>query len=962
MRTRKLENALTKRAIRAARRRGVALAAMLAVGVGVSASAVDAQSSGSSGMLQQIEQSLTPAEVQQIQQVLGGGTASGPAPTQGQPQGPIVLQPQGQPATGAPPAGAPGTPAPGTPAPNPLSGLPSAPTPTVLPNAGVPQSRLEQIMSERARTRLTLFGYDQFGSGQSITVPQTGAVQDSYILGPGDDVKVSMRGQENADYDAVVDRNGQVVLPNIAPIPAAGRTLGDFRQSMIAAVKHAYISTQAFVSVAVLRQISVMVTGEVQNPGMRLVTALSTPIDAILLSGGVQKTGSLRDIMLVRNGQTTVIDLYDLIAHAGRSAPITLTDGDRILVPPLGHTVAVTGWVRRPAIYELPPGVSGISVREAMTLAGGLEVKGRYRLAVLRISPSGSTNMEPLAGESGAVHDGEILFVSPGAEQTEQRAILAGGTPLAGAYSVTRTTMLSDLLKAPGALGNTPYSLFGLIIRRDPKTQLPSLIAFAPAAVLDGRDDIALSSNDVVRVFTAKEEYLLSGIIRAFRAQERQLDDSVINPDQVQPSTTGPLVTVETSLQRQALVGLSAKTLGPGNVLTDLPPTAPLPPNFEDEAVRGAAYPSNLEIQTFQQLADQLQLDPLVLINFLMDHDTVISGDVLGAGDFLAGPHATLADLIAASGGASNWADLSRVEIISTEVDAETGRSSTKRELVALTDPSARAYQLKPQDQIRIDEIYSDVGVGTVTLQGQVRYPGVFDIERGERLSELLLRAGGLTDQAYPYGTIFLRKSAALLERQGFQRAADQLEESLEAGLAAGQITGGTIGAVSPDTVAAMQAFITGLRNRNGLGRISIVADPVMLAANPSRDPMLEPGDAVYIPQRPSTVAVLGEVMQGGSFPFSPKATVADYIDKAGGYGQLADESNTFLVLPDGSARQVESSWLNLDSPNVPPGSVIVVPRELFPISTAGLIVEVGEVLKDFAVSAASIAVISRNN
>src|SRR5262249_1443594 len=79
-----------------------------------------------------------------------------------------------------------------------------------------PPSRLEQILSARAGVRLTQFGYDQLGVGRQVTVPETGAVADDYIMGPGDEVVVSLRGQENSDIHTTVDRNGRVVLPRLA--------------------------------------------------------------------------------------------------------------------------------------------------------------------------------------------------------------------------------------------------------------------------------------------------------------------------------------------------------------------------------------------------------------------------------------------------------------------------------------------------------------------------------------------------------------------------------------------------------------------------------------------------------------------------------------------------------------------------------------------------------------------------
>ena len=120
----------------------------------------------------------------------------------------------------------------------------------------------------------------------------TGAVADDYIMGSGDEVVVSLRGQENSDIRTTVDRNGRVVLPRLAPIAAAGRSFGRFRQDVDAMVRRAYVASTASVSIGRVRQISVMVSGEVNVPGQRLATGLSSAVDAILLSGGIRKSGS----------------------------------------------------------------------------------------------------------------------------------------------------------------------------------------------------------------------------------------------------------------------------------------------------------------------------------------------------------------------------------------------------------------------------------------------------------------------------------------------------------------------------------------------------------------------------------------------------------------------------------------------------------------------------------------------
>jgi protein involved in polysaccharide export with SLBB domain len=316
-----------------------------------------------------------------------------------------------------------------------------------------------------------------------------GAVQGNYILGPGDEIVVTLRGQENSEYRTQVDRDGLATLPRLSPIAASGRTLADFQRDIVNAIHRAYVATEGYVTVGRLRQISILVSGEVNSPGVRTLTGLSTPVDALLVSGGVKKTGSLRNVYILRGEHRIPVDLYSVLTGRGETNHVALTDGDRIVVPPLGATAAVAGWVRRPGIYEIAGGRSSISVRDLLSLAGGLEVRGKYRLSVLRVAPDGRNQMTALESQSGKVEDSDILFARPAADQTVNQMTLSGGTALAGQYSV-KNTKLSEILKSPGALGDHPYTLLGLISRRDPVTLMRTLIAFAPVAIIRGSDDM----------------------------------------------------------------------------------------------------------------------------------------------------------------------------------------------------------------------------------------------------------------------------------------------------------------------------------------------------------------------------------------------------------------------------------------------------------------------------------------
>lgn len=966
--------------------------------------------------------------------------------------------------------------------------------PTSFANPNLPPSRLERIMSARAGVRLTQFGYDQMGVGRAVTLPQVGEVQDDYILGPGDEIVITLRGQENAAHRIVVDRDGNVVLPRVSPVAAAGLRFGDFRAQLLAAIHSAYVATDAYVSIGRLRQISVMVAGEVGSPGVRTLTGLSSPIDAILVSGGIKKTGSLRNIKLVHLGKTTTIDLYGYLTTGVAPRQVTLGDGDRIVVPPLSKVVAVAGWLRRPGIYEIPDGQSALSVRALSSLAGGLEVRGRYRLAIMHIQADGQTQLAPVTSEGNPVRDGEILMVLPGADQVVDRATLAGGTSLAGGYSIKDGAHLSEILREPGALGTSPYTVFGIISRRDPRTYLRSLIAFSPVAALSGDFDPTLASGDIVRIISMRESRLLSRSLKIYAALKRYEDDRRRNPN-LQPSSRPPTSTSSQLVQNgQQLVGPDGQPVptpgvpqnpvangavagqgaanlagaqgmagengypspldaemapyspsdeaaqfaqfeqadqnkqigqfdqfgqcsrvnrmglpeqfdpnnpnGPspglypngsnyssangfnqqpvvgqyqqGNVLPNqingFNPQFPqqgyqpqqqqtLAPNLEQPVLTPGVTPLNTEVCSLRQMAEQLDVDVIVLLNFLSDHEVSLDGAVRGPGSYIVGPGVNLHDLVMVAGGTARWADESGVELTTTNINEATGTATTVRKNLPLTEATLANYIIRPRDELRFRQIFTDTGLGSVTLGGEVRFPGEYKIIRGEHLLDLLKRAGGLTDVAYPYGAIYLRKSVAALEEEEFRRSADQLENSL---LAAVAHTTATTRADSTLFTSA-QGFVQTLRTQKGLGRISVVADPAVLSVKPSENPLLEPGDVIYIPQHPSTVSVLGEVLQPGSFAYSRKLAASDYLAKAGGYSGFADDSLTYIILPDGSAERYETSWLPNGGQPVPPGSVIVVPRDISPFSWQDFSLNASQIFSQLAIAGASLAVLSTN-
>ncbi|HEY1961103.1 MAG TPA: SLBB domain-containing protein [Rhizomicrobium sp.] len=877
--------------------------------------------------------------------------------------------------------------------------------PATLPGTTQPQSHLEQLFSQRAGRPLTQFGYDTFGVGSSVTTSQVGALQDSYILGTGDQVNVVLRGHENTAYTATVDREGRIIVPELPPIAAAGRTFGDVRRELEQRTAKQLIGTQSFVSIGSVRQIAVLVSGQVAAPGVRTLTGLNTPIDAILLSGGIKKTGSLRDVILVRGHREIRIDLYAILATGGYASMGALTEGDRIIVPSIGQTVAIAGLVKSPGIFELAPGAKAITEESLVALAGGSEIAGAKRLSKLELLPDGRTQMVPVSAR-GIVQAGEVLFVDFARSAQNGVITLAGEVSVPGTRALSEAPSISKLIRDADDLTPQSYTLYGVVVRREPKSNFQEVVPFSIERTFQGKEDVKLTDNDFVYVFNQSEIATLAAAASAAlggtsSASQNPLatfkssssngsgGSSAQGSSQNQPNSSGsgstgsaaapaggPTaaggVTVAATPLTQS-PSATAAALQAANAPVQAAPTAPTASLSSTNApVVGIAQAQATEGATggaagtvatnsgkpaavsLDQISANLGIPTIELVNSARDYLVTVNGEVRNPGSYLAVGDTSLASLIAAAGGVQREADLSAVEITSTLIDPTTGTSRTVRNSLRVTGNDFASISLKPFDSVRLRPVFSDRNGETITVLGQVRYPGTFDITRGERLSSVLARAGGLTDEAYPFGAVFTRQSAAIQESDGNQRTSRLLEDNIA--------TAATLPAtlINSSGLSYVEQIAQALRSAPALGRISVTADPVILATKPEDDMLLESGDTIYIPKRPSTVTVTGEVLNNGAFAYKAGLTVEDYVRLAGGENGSADDGLTFVVLPDGTARPAGSSWFSFGGGReVPPGSMIVVPRDPTPFNWMEFAINISDVVSKLATTAAALAVIN---
>jgi protein involved in polysaccharide export with SLBB domain len=856
-------------------------------------------------------------------------------------------------------------------------------------------SALEQDYCRRASELVLQYGYETFDAVRAPDVLVNGAIPDTYYLGIGDELVVTLRGQVSTTARAVVDREGRIVMDNLSPVPAAGRTFGDFRRELQARIQAAFIGTDVFVSLGAVRLIAVSVVGEVAIPGMHQLTGLSTVLDAIALAGGVKKTGSLRRILIERRSGVVQLDLYDLLMTAGRGVDLGLSEGDRIVVPTVGATVAVAGKVKRPAIYELPPGAAGLSVRDAIELGGGSLRPIGNRIIVRAFDTSGREVVRQVANASEQIGEGSVVLVEYADDIEVGTVRIDGAVRVAGTRVRASAPSVRTLIGGAEALAPGAYLPFAVLETVEPATLARRYFPINLQRVLAGQEDFTLRDRDRLLVLSEQDVRFLStervqGVIRpiavelglqvglaaeqpaAVRAQNQAGGPGVVAAPAAQRVQAATTQAVQRQVATQAAVGDGI--LGAGAATVAAQRAAETPRVLVDECrgvevlqgivdrTRSARFAGAVQpvVTTAAAQGDARPIECPRLYNenpdllaFVLEHVVAVVGEVRLPGVYPVTQQTAVGVVVAVAGGVTLDADLGRVEFTRTDIASRTGTSNTSRALADLSVAQGAVVPVNPGDIVRFNAIRSDRDTGPILLAGEFVRPGYYDIRRGERLSEVMARAGGVTAQAYPYGAVFTRERVKRAEQEGLDRALRDLNAAL--------VSASTRGELPQSGLVELQLLVRQAAATETIGRVVIEADPIVLQVRPELDVVLEPGDVLYMPKRPSTVLVTGDVLNPSALQFIPGMSVESYIRQAGGLQRSADRDRIFVLYPNGVAQPVAigSAWTFAPSVQIPPGSAIVAPKDAAPFGLRS-IRDITTLIGQIALTAASIAVIGR--
>ena len=764
--------------------------------------------------------------------------------------------------------------------------------PGAIDNSGVPRNRTQpettprrtepptrptefQRFVEGATGRmLPIFGSTFFSQAadtfQSLdNVP----VSADYTIGPGDEIVTRAWGSIDVDYRSTVDRNGMLNLPKVGSFNVAGVKAADLERNLRAQIGRLYTNFDLSVSLGQLRGLRVFIVGPAMRPGVVTLSSQSTLLSAIVAAGGPGPTGSMRKVLLRRDGKViSELDVYEFLGQGDKSKDVQLVAGDVIVFQPAGPRVAVTGSIDTPAIFELKSEQEPI--RDVLRYAGGAPVLANpNRVQLERIDPS-----KPLAkryvesfrldssGLQTLLRDGDVVTLLPISPQFANAVTLKGHVAQPLRYPFTPGMRIRDLIPDRDAL-ITPdfYRRKNLLVQ-----------------MIDDKDRIRLRDdtdrNDLAGNDRNVGRSNVDGRTGAFDSTQR-------------PGTSGFDANGNAAVGAQQQRGV-----------------APDRTNFDRQ--------SALE----RELNERNRLDRLSPPD-----------DLLAVARGRRTPASLFDEL--------NW-DYATIERLNPDLTTQVIPFDLGK--AVLQGDEANNIALAPGDVVTV---YSqkDVRVPVarqtrlVSLEGEINAPGIYQLQPGETLKQLLGRAGGFTPQAYVYGLELSREETRARQRENLQTAISRLEalSAVQAARDAANRRDDPTGAASSTVVSntATQAQLSRLSRIQPNGRIALELTPDIHTIDALPDLPLENGDRINVPPRPGFVTVAGAVVNSNAFVWKPGRTAGDYLRLAGA-DEAADTDNMFILRADGTVNTAADrrgffGRGGLEAQVLQPGDALVVPNQL---------------------------------
>ena len=826
-------------------------------------------------------------------------------------------------------------------------------------------TEFQQMIANSTGKMLPIYGAKLFRQPPSTFAPLNMVpVTPDYVIGPGDELLIQVWGQVTLNSRYIVDRSGSIYIPQVGTLHVAGLPFAQMQDYLKAQMGRVFRHFDLNVNMGQLRSIQVFVVGQARRPGSFTISSLSTLTNALFATGGPTPQGSMRHIQLKRAGKVVVdFDLYDLLQRGDKSNDVQLLPGDVIYIPPVGPQIAVAGSVNTPAIYEMKS-ASDTTVGEALDLAAGsTNVASTQNVRLERVDQRRMRSIMEVSldaqGRSTVLQDGDLLEVTAVVDQYKDAITLRGNVANPGRYTWKPGMRVRDLIPDKDALITRDYWLKQSQLGQPMMSYIPTCLPLTPYGVPDLRYGIPAGEEGQHPNWRYSSTRNLNLIGQVFEGtgwtpngQDNLLDENGI------PLTDG---------------GLNCDKATEASIL----------PNGEyDRYSSNSQNSANLQNSTGNSGgSNSFQNGSFGNGNSNGNSSNNFNNSNNSGSNRTSTASASIGSTVSSSS-AGEFRPRNDVKLSEPDIDwsyAVIERQSKENLTTSLLPfnlgkailggDASQNLELLPGDVVTVFS-KADIRVPQlqqtrfVRLEGEFASAGIYSVKPGETLRQLVARAGGLSSEAYLYGSEFTRESTRRVQQQRLNQYVDQI--ALQVSTSAISSANSAVSAQDSAALAASQAqnqnVVNSLRQTRATGRIVLELKPDSSQVAQLPDLPLEDGDRFIVPQVPSTVSVDGAVYNQNSFVYDPGKRLGAYVRLAGGANRDADNGRAFVIRASGAviSKQYSSSLRNngFDSLRVYPGDTIVIPLNLNKGKSLRLIVDLAQIVGQFGIAIAAANVV----
>lgn len=609
--------------------------------------------------------------------------------------------------------------------------------------------------------------------------------------------------------------------------------------------------------------------------------------------------------------------------------------------------VFVVGDAKYPGSYT----VSGLStITNALFVSGGVKEIGSLRNIELKRGGQTVTRFDLydvlLRGDTRAdvrLMSGDVLLIHP----IGRVVGISGEVRRPALYELKGEAGAGDLVKLAGGLSAEAEARFATIERIDEANQRIVLNVDLGAAA-----DTPLQDGDVLHVPsirpTLDDGVVLHGHVHRpgkfeYRAGLR-ISDVIKSLEELKPMADQRYVLIRREVQPTKRVEyVSADVVraleqkgGAADVLLE---------------PRDQIYVFDLETGRERVLEPLMRELRLQSTRDAPTSQVTIGGRVNAPGQYPLERGMRVSDLIRAGGSLNEAAYGGKAELTRNAIENGEVRKTELIEIDlarALAGDAGENVELRPFDYLVIKELPLWGAQEYVEIQGEVRFPGRYPIQRGETLRSVVARAGGVTELAFTQGAVFTRESLKEREREQLEQLTERMQTDLaQVSLMAAQEARGD----AAQALAVGQELLRNLQDTDPVGRL-VIDWGKAVASN--QDIVLKDGDHLVVPRITQEVTVIGEVQSPTSHLFAEGLGSGDYIALSGGLTQRADKGRIYVVRADGSVVSAGNRWFS-GGVEVQPGDTVVAPLDAERMRALPLWTAVTTIIYNLAVAVAAV-------